>query len=444
MDDLLAKIRGAGVVGAGGAGFPTHVKLNCKAEYVIANGAECEPLLRVDRHVMAVYAEHVVRGVRIAMDATGAKEGIICLKSHYKDALSELEKQVAKHDNIAVHKLKSYYPAGDEQSMIYEVTGRVVPTGGLPVDVGCVVCNVSTLVNIANAMQGKPVTHKHVTVTGEVDNPCTVCVPVGTPINILLKHAGFKLTDEYTLIIGGPCMGTLCDDAKTPVTKTTGGVIVLKKEHPLVAKKTKTTKTDIKLAKAVCCQCSLCTQMCPRNALGLNVTPHKAMRAIANETGDLLGDVNGIFSCCDCGICTYYACNFGLKPSHVMTGLKASLVKSGVKPVKEVHSSADDGQSLKKVPVSRLIGRLGINEYDVPAPMVADALPVKNVKILLKMHIGAPSVPIVKKGDVVTRGQLIAQIPPNSLGANAHASITGTVTAVARGYISIGAKGDRQ
>ncbi len=441
MDDLLAKVRQAGVVGAGGAGFPTNVKLNCNAQYIIANGAECEPLLRVDQQVMAIHAAEVVKGVKLAMEVTGAKQGVICLKAHYKDAKAALEKELDTK-NIRIHAMKSYYPAGDEQAMVYEVTGRVVPTGGLPLDVGAVVCNVSTLVNIARAAQDISVTHKYVTVGGEVPNPCTLCVPIGTPVNVLLKHAGFKMSDEYMLILGGPCMGALCEDVQTPITKTTGGVLVLKKTHPLVAKKTKTTNADVKLIKAVCCQCSMCTQMCPRNALGLNVTPHKAMRAIANEEGNLLGEINGIFSCCDCGVCTYYACNFGLKPSQVMTQLKNSLMKSGVKPKKEVYTEADEGQALKKVPVSRLINRLGVKDYDVPAPMVQGVINVKSVKIPLKMHIGAPSVALVKKGDTVSEGQLIASIPENALGANVHASVSGTVSRITKDYIAISAKGE--
>jgi len=435
---IVDKIRDAGIVGAGGAGFPTHVKVNCKAEYVIANGAECEPLLRVDQLIMQHYADKVVAGMEAVMEATGASQGVICLKEHYHDAVDALIKAVQGKKGIRLQLFKSYYPAGDEQQMVYEVTGRVVPTGGLPLDVGAVVNNVSTLVNIADAMNGKPVTDKFVTVNGEVGKPITIQVPIGTPVEELIAEAqGPSNREDYTLIIGGPCMGKLTNDWSTPVTKTTGGVLVMKNSHPLICKKTPNIDNDIKLAKAVCCQCSLCTQMCPRNALGLNVQPHKAMRAAANANGDILGEINGLFSCCDCGLCTYYACNFGLSPSRMMQQMKAGLAQKGIRPKKEVHGAVDPDIALKKVPVSRLISRLGINQYDVMTPFIENGFTANKVHIPLSMHIGAPAVPVVSKGSHVDKGNLIADIKEKALGAKIHASITGTVTDVTEKYIEI-------
>lgn len=132
---LIDNIRDAGIVGAGGAGFPTHVKVNCKAEYIIANGAECEPLLRVDQQLMRDHADMVVKGILAVQESTGAAHAVICLKEHYHDAVVALKK-AAEGTGVEIKLFKSYYPAGDEQQMVYEVTGRVVPTGGLPLDVG--------------------------------------------------------------------------------------------------------------------------------------------------------------------------------------------------------------------------------------------------------------------------------------------------------------------
>ena len=125
----------AGILGAGGAGFPTHVKINCKAEFVLANGAECEPLLRVDQQVMQYFAADVVRGIRAVKEFTGAKRAVICLKEHYHAAVAALQEVLKDADDVELHLLQGYYPAGDEQQIVYEVTGRVVPTGGLPLDV---------------------------------------------------------------------------------------------------------------------------------------------------------------------------------------------------------------------------------------------------------------------------------------------------------------------
>ena len=313
------------------------------------------------------------------------------------------------------------------------MTGKVVPTGGLPLDVGCVVCNVSTLVNIANAIDGKKVIDKYVTVGGAVKNPVTLRVPVGISLQELIDAAG-GTTEECKYIIGGPCMGRVVDTLDIPVTKTTGGLLAIPKNHPIL--QTKNENLNLRMIMAVCCQCSMCTQMCPRNSLGLNVQPHKAMRSLANGI-DLLGDFNGIFSCCNCGLCTYYACNFGLKPSQVMQTIKSAIASKGVRPRKEVYTEPDGGLHNKKVPVPRLIARLGLTQYDVPAPLQDQVMKTDSVRIALRMGVGAPSVPTVAVGDKVRKNQLIADIAEKKLGVKMHASISGTVTEITDDYIEI-------
>lgn len=433
---LAEVIRDAGVVGAGGAGFPTHIKAQGKADIVLANGAECEPILRVDKLMMRHCPEKIVKGLAAMVDAVGAKEGVICLKKKYTEAIEALTGAVRGVDKIRLFLLDNYYPAGDEQQIVYEVTGRVVPTGGIPLDVGAVVSNVSTLINIADALEGKPVTDKYLTVGGEVKRPVTLRVPIGTPYSAVLAAAGGPDSlDGYTLIIGGPATGTLCRDMEQTVTKTTGGILVFPSDHPLIRKKTDHGDMDLRLTKAACSQCTMCTDLCPRNALGLGVEPHKAMRAAFMRQGNLLGDANGIFSCCDCGLCTYYACNFGLSPSRMMARMKEGLRKGGLKPEKRVKTRVSP--DFVKVPTSRLIARMGIASYDVDTPFDDQGLPIGLVRIPLRMHVGAPSVPVVKEGDTVQKGQLIAEIPEGALGARVHASIGGRVSAVTDRYIEI-------
>lgn len=431
--DVKEMVMNAGILGAGGAGFPTHVKINCQAGAVIVNGAECEPLLRVDQQVMELYAVEVVEGLRLVMEQTGAKEGVIALKKHYEGAVKALGAAIEPFGQLRLHLLREYYPAGDEQQIVYEVTGRVVPTGGLPLDVGAVVCNASTLLNVADAAAGKKVVEKYVTVGGAVRTPRTFKVPVGISCRELLEAAG-GTAEPCRYIIGGPCMGRVVDDPDVPVTKTTGGFLAFPVDHPLWKLREETL--NMQLIRSVCCQCSMCTQMCPRNALGLNVQPHKAMRTIAQGT-DLLGDANGGFSCCNCGVCTYYACNFGLKPSQAMQQMKAMLAQKGVKPRKEVYTRADRSIDDKKLPVKRLIARMGLERYDVDAPLSEKLLPTGQVRIMLRMGVGAPSVPVVGVGDNVRKNTLIADIAPGKLGVKMHASISGTVTAVTDGYIEI-------
>ncbi|WP_195462572.1 4Fe-4S dicluster domain-containing protein [Anaerotruncus colihominis] len=431
--DVKEMVMNAGILGAGGAGFPTHVKINCQAGTVIVNGAECEPLLRVDQQVMELYAAEVVEGLRLVMEQTGAKEGVLALKKHYEGAVKALGAAIEPFGQLRLHLLREYYPAGDEQQIVYEVTGRVVPTGGLPLDVGAVVCNASTLLNVADAAAGKKVVEKYVTVGGAVRTPRTFKVPVGISCRELLEAAG-GTAEPCRYIIGGPCMGRVVDDPDVPVTKTTGGFLAFPVDHPLWKLREETL--NMQLIRSVCCQCSMCTQMCPRNALGLNVQPHKAMRTIAQGT-DLLGDANGVFSCCNCGVCTYYACNFGLKPSQAMQQMKAMLAQKGVKPRKEVYTRADRSIDDKKLPVKRLIARMGLERYDVDAPLSEKLLPTGQVRIMLRMGVGAPSVPVVGVGDKVRKNTLIADIAPGKLGVKMHASISGTVTAVTDSYIEI-------
>lgn len=436
--EILLKIKEAGVVGAGGAGFPAHVKLDNKAEFVFANGAECEPLLRVDRSMMERYPDRIVKGLGVVMDITQAKKGCICLKKKYKNAIKALEEALVGAGNIEIFKMDNYYPAGDEQQIVYDVTGRVVPTGGLPIDVGAIISNVSTLINIAAAVEGKPVTHKSVTVTGNVGKPSTFIVPIGTPISELINAAGGPADrTEYELIIGGPAMGYIEKNWDTAVTKTTGGAIILPAGHKLIKAKAAGLELEYRMAKSVCCQCTYCTQMCPRNALGLKVEPHKAMRALAYSNGDALADVNGIFSCCNCGICSYYACPMGLNPSKVMTAMKGSLAKKGIKPRKEVANPVNPSREYMKIPAHRFMERMGLSSYDLEAPLVEKCLTVDKVRIGLRQHIGLPASPLKSVGDAVTAGDLVASVQEGKLGANIHASIDGRISEITADYIEI-------
>lgn len=437
----LEKIREAGVVGAGGAGFPTHIKINNKAEVVIANGAECEPLLRVDRQVMENFADNIVTGLQTVMEISEANQGFICLKEKHYQAVARLKKAIEGKENIKLYLLGNYYPSGDEQQMVYEVTNKVVPPGGLPINVGAIVSNVSTLVNISDAINDIPVTNKIVTITGEVKNPVTLRVPIGTPFKTLVKIAGGpEVTEGFSLIIGGPAMGRIENDWTSVVTKTTGGIIILPSDHKLVAKKSSSLDKDYRIAKSVCCQCNYCTQMCPRNSLGLGVEPHKIMRAIGYGNADAVGNHNSVFSCCDCGICTFYACNMELSPSKIMSSLKQSMLKSGLKPDKTIPFEVSTAREYKKVPVHRFIERLGLDKYDVEAPLIDLEVNVDEVKIPFKQHIGIPASSVVKEGEYVEKGKLIGRVEDGKVGANIHASISGIVKNITEQYILISSK----
>ncbi len=429
--DVIEAIRSAGVVGAGGAGFPTHVKLAVHARLVIVNGAECEPLLRVDQLAMQYQAEKVVRGLELAMEAAQTKEGVIATKEHYEEAVHALRRAIVGKPNLRLHLMESYYPSGDEKSVIFEVTGKAVPTGKLPIDAGCVVINVGTALNIADAADGKPIIEKSVTVCGDVPEPMTVTVPIGVSMRQVLTLSGFTGDErEYALIVGGPCMGNLSENWDEPVTKTTGGLLILKRSHRQITMRNISMEQQARLARSICCQCNRCTQLCPRHAMGLPVEPHKAMRAISTGNAELLGNAAGVLACSSCGLCTNFACEMGLTPSVVMTMLKQELSKAGIRPTPESDIQPEPWIALKAVPVKRLIARMNLAAYDLPAPLSSKAVLPKRVQLMLRQHVGRPSEPVVKAGDRVQKGQLVAKVPEKTLGAALHASISGTVTEV--------------
>jgi len=427
---LTELVKEAGVVGAGGAGFPTHVKVNATVEYIVVNGAECEPLLRVDQQLITAQGEKVIQGLKAVMEATKATKALIGLKEKYHEAVELLEKRLETEPAIQVSILGDFYPAGDEQVLVYETTGRIVPEGGIPLNVGVVVTNVETLLNIANALEGYGVTEKYVTVTGWVVKPTTVKVPLGITIQELLDLAGGPLGEDFAIINGGPVMGGICDNLQTPVTKTTKGIVVLPKDHSLIARKTKDLNIILKQARAACCRCMQCTEVCPRYLLGHELKPDEMMQVVS--FGPYIGErVTQAFLCCECGVCDLYQCPMGLSPRRVNMMIKKELAKAGIKNNNNRKPEQPrPGREYRRVPSKRMIARLELTSYNGPAPLTEELYQPKKVTLPLRQHIGAPSIACVQPGSQVNKGDLVAVIPDNALGANLHASISGTVESV--------------
>lgn len=436
-EDILKQIECAGIVGAGGAGFPTHVKLKCTPDTAIANCAECEPIIKSDKYLMEQNAQGIVEGMEAVLACTGAKRGVLAVKHKNKKAVSELEKAAAGKERISIHLLDNYYPAGDEQQIIYEVTGRVVPVGEIPIKVGCVVLNAQTLFHISQAVKGIPVTKRMVTIAGEVKAPMTAEVPIGTPVPYLLELAGGVTASEYVVILGGPLMGRVADEPENEfVTKTTNGIIVLPAQHPLVEKKTDDFDHQLKIAKSACCQCNYCTLVCPRSNLGLGVQPHKIMQALTLHNASVLADGQAALGCCNCGLCTYLGCNMNLSPNRFIAEVRAQLLAKKVKSSHE-PGAVNPFRNEPKAPSKRVIQRMGLTPYDVDIRYIDTIQTPRAVRILLRQHIGAPCIPAVKEGDIVEAGQCIGQVPEKALGAPVHASIRGKVTAVDQEHVDI-------
>ncbi|MDR3560367.1 MAG: SLBB domain-containing protein [Negativicutes bacterium] len=441
QQEIAQAVRQAGVVGAGGAGFPTHVKVNAKVDVVIANGAECEPLLRAHQHVMASESGNVVAGLAAVMLATGARRGYIGLKKKYAEAVTGLTAalETLGDRRLELFYLPDFYPAGDEQVLVHEVTGRIVPEGGIPLNVGVVVANVETLVNVARALEGKAVTSKYLTVTGAVARPLTLEVPLGTPVGDAIQLAGGATVGDFAVIDGGPMMGkVVARDAV--VTKTTAGLIILPREHPIIVQNNIPWSVIANRARAVCCNCRGCTDTCPRFLLGHGLEPHRIMQVVGSGLQDNAAVARALL-CSECGACEIFGCSMGLSPRRVNAELKRQLAKSGVKnPLRTDVLQIRPGREYRRIPTKRLVARLGLEKYDLPAPLVRPEFAPREVRLPLSQHIGSPSSPIVKTGDKVKAGDLVAVIPQGAaVGSNLHASIAGEVFAV-EGYVGIRAR----
>ena len=389
-------------------------------------------------------------------EITGAAEAVIGVKVSHPEVIETLRETIARKGlPVTVGELTDVYPAGDEQVLIYELTGRIVPETGLPSAVGCVVINAETAYNLAAAANDLPVTEKYVTVGGDVPHPVTLRVPVGTPVETLFEEAGLDAdtahtlvtedpgTDGHAVINGGPMMGGLLKPGSNAVdryvTKKTKGLLVLPAEHPLVQKKQKTMTAAKRFNRSACEQCSMCTDLCPRHLLGHSTVPHKMVRAMAY---DLPADENvtAAQTCCQCNLCDYFSCPAGINPRMANLYYMTKLREEGIKHTPKTSFTADPMRPYRQIPSGRLIARLGLKKYNRPAPLTDEVLSVDTVAISLHDHVGAPAVPSVSPGEAVKKGQCIADVPEGSLGAPVHASIDGVIESVTDTHIFIRAE----
>lgn len=441
--DVLNRIRAAGVIGAGGAGFPTYVKLGAQVEHIIANGAECEPLLQKDRESMLQEQDAFIRGLQIMQELTGAREVTIAVKEKNADVAEALQ-AAADAAGFKTFVYPDVYPAGDEYILVYEITGRQIPPGGLPLAVGCVVDNVETIINIAHAAEGNPVVDKYLSVVGAVAEPLTTVVPVGTSMSDCIELAGGLTCDDPVILTGGVMMGGVASGVNDPIAKNIGGLIVLPRDHYLVQRKTEPQETYTRIGHGQCDQCSMCTELCPRYILGYPIEPHRVMRTLlmtgeAKDRGSLWAQY-----CCECNVCSLIACPEQLDPKNICVDAKALLRqnKDGRtdEELETLFRPPHPARKGREIPIKTLYTRLGLNPYDRKAGFVKPSLKPASVSIPLDSHIGAPASPTVGVGDKVKRGDVIGIVEEKSLGCPVHASINGRVSAVSDKTITISSR----
>ncbi|HWI66157.1 MAG TPA: electron transport complex subunit RsxC [Symbiobacteriaceae bacterium] len=308
---LRTRIRQAGLVGLGGAGFPTAVKLSAEADVVLLNGAECEPVLTSDHRLMLEEPEKVVLGLRLLMQACGAKRGVIALEANKADAAAALTRCVKGDPALKVEVLPVRYPQGAEKMLIWGALRRAVPVGALPIHVGVVVQNVSTAAAVATALaEGRPLTERIVTVAGKVQRPGNFRAPIGAGFVDLIAAAGGENGSIAKVVAGGPMMGAAQMSLTVPVTKTTGGIILLGPEDLTTAPET------------VCIRCGRCVSACPMGLLPAKL----AEMAEAGRWED--AEKFYVAACMECGSCSY-AC-----PAHRPLVQQIRLTKSELAKVK--------------------------------------------------------------------------------------------------------------
>lgn len=444
--DLVEQVRQAGVVGAGGAGFPTHVKLNAEAEFLIINAAECEPLLQTDQYLMRERTAELIAGIVLTKRQVKARKAVIAIKGKYTPEIACLRETIARLEaDVEIHELQNFYPAGDEQITVFEVTGRSVPPAGIPLNVGCVVSNVMTMINVFEASQNLPVTEKYVSVLGEVNEPRVIKVPLGTPFSTCLEVAGGTSINNYCIIRGGPMMGGVVKQEQLPgmtITKTDGALIVVPADHYLVVRATETDTQVINRART-CIQCGFCTEQCPRYLIGHPLHPHKMMKAI-KYAEDLNASHKEALLCCGCGVCEMYSCPMGISPRKVNLYIAGKLREQGIRYQHDGSEViAREERDYKKIPTPRLLARLDLGDYDHQLLHEYREVAMDEVRVSLRQHIGAPSRATVNVGDQVVKGQLIGIIPEGQLGSMIHASIAGQVISVDEHQVVI-ARGQTQ
>jgi Na+-translocating ferredoxin:NAD+ oxidoreductase RnfC subunit len=419
---LVETIRDAGVLGAGGAGFPAHAKYQRRVDIFIINGAECEPLAHKDEAILGGRASDIVVGAAALRDELGAEEVVLAVKETRARELANL------YGGLKIHPLREIYPVGDEAVLVYDVTGRRVPAAGVPPDVGVAVSNAETVLNVSRAARGKRVETSWVTVAGAVAKPFTAEVPAGTLASFLIKEAGGATADDYVVFDGGPMMGEEINAEEYGVKLTTGLIMVLPKGHAVVAKTRLPLEHVRTIAGSACTQCRDCTELCPRYLLGYDVTPHLSMRRFFTWGGEAEPSYfANAAGCTGCGLCELYACPMAISPRRVQNYLRGRLQGAAKEEGAGVVHTDRPGRG---VPAGRLKRRIDVKGYDRPAPPRTLELEPRRVVIDVTQPYASPLKILVAEGDRVEKGQAVAEPNPgDDLGVPAYASLTGRVAA---------------
>lgn len=437
LTELIDIVKAHGICGAGGAGFPTYAKLSKRADTIILNCAECEPLLKVHRQLLKKYAYEIMSTLRMMAESMEVQKVYIAVKEAYYETVNAIRGYLDSFPEIELKLLEEIYPMGDEVVLIYETTGVQINPGSIPIEAGIAVFNVETVYNIYQGVEaGQGVYEKYLTIAGEVHNPITIKAPIGMSVEEAVLIAGGTTRKDVVYFMGGPMTGEIVESF-TAITKTTNAILVFPKNHYIIGKKKSSTSIDMKRAMGTCCQCEMCTDLCPRFLLGHPIKPHSFMHAATSGVTQNLSPFLDTMYCCSCGICELYACPQDLAPRKLIAEYKAGLRKNGIMIPKAEAKDILPQREYRKIPMERLTSRLHLDEYNVDAPLTEEEIKVSQVKINLSQHIGVKAIPVVNRGDLVNKGDIIGREEEGKLSIPVHASISGKVLEVNETFIRI-------
>ena len=432
MSDLKQLLKDNGVVGAGGAGFPSYSKLAEGASILLVNAVECEPLLYTSYTLLQNRIRDIVIGMRAVMEYAKIPVGLIAVKGYRAEKLGYKDGQELA-EGVRIKYVPNVYPMGDEINLIYTATGRLIKPGQLPITRGVIVYNTETMHNIGLVTQFRqPVTKTYLTLSGDVPEAFCVKVPLGMKIIEVLETLKVQVPDTHVVIDGGPSMGTIVNPYVDVVKKPTSGLLILPKTIPAVRNKLRTVDENFRMAASVCCQCTRCTDLCPRHLLGYPLEPHKMVRSTLSAAQADPELIKTATLCCGCDICGTLACCQDISPMQIIKQYKNILGKNKMKYV----ASPDDEFTVSPERDYRMISAgkwkevLGVAKYDkFPPTDIDEKLKAKEVEVPMVQHIGAPAIPCVKVGDFVNENDKIAEAA-EGLSVPHFAPITGKVTYV--------------
>ena len=426
ITEIKALLQNAGIVGAGGAGFPTYAKLSDEADLLCVNCSECEPLMYTDFILNREEMAKIVKGAELIMAATNIKHTYLAIKVHRAEALGYADGQVLG-ENVSIKYLPSVYPIGDEIGLIYETTGRLIKAGNLPITAGVIVMNAETVYNAHEALaSGKPLVEKWLTIAGDIPEKFTLKVPLGMRVSDIFKQLAIKVDSDHVIIDGGPSMGSISSPDRAVIKKTTKSILILPKTTRCVENKQSNIDDMLRRAASACCGCTRCTEMCPRYQLGYPLEPHKLIRAALNSAAEDYPELIATASlCCSCGVCAEVCCQ-DISPKDVILNLKKILAKNKIKFVADKDYPVNPDRPYRMIKSSKWKDMLGVLKFDAIPTYIPKKLTAQRVEIPTSQHIGAPSIPCVNVGDRVNEGDMIATAG-QGLSVPQYASISGKV-----------------